>query len=134
MLDEFKNHTKNTSDGKAGFCKVCDKKRQQEFYLADPKRTYRYQRKYRIGNRAKVNARNRLAKLRRRKYAVVAWADQDKIKEFYEKAARMTLETGKKYEVDHIIPIKGKLVCGLHVESNLQVISRSENARKRNSF
>lgn len=38
------------------------------------------------------------------------------------------------YEVDHITPIKGKDVCGLHVLSNLQVITRTENRRKGNQF
>tara|TARA_R110000868_G_scaffold117284_1_gene311705 strand:+ start:82 stop:678 length:597 start_codon:yes stop_codon:yes gene_type:complete len=38
------------------------------------------------------------------------------------------------FEVDHIIPVKGKNVCGLHVLKNLQVIPRSENRRKGNSF
>lgn len=38
------------------------------------------------------------------------------------------------YEVDHIIPIKGSTICGLHVLRNLQVLPRSENRRKANKF
>lgn len=36
------------------------------------------------------------------------------------------------YEVDHILPVKGEQVCGLHVPSNLQVILRTDNRRKGN--
>lgn len=38
------------------------------------------------------------------------------------------------YEVDHIVPVKGEAVCGLHVLSNLQVIPRAQNRSKGNKF
>jgi hypothetical protein len=78
-----------------------------------------------------ANARNREAgKL----LATPAWADRDKIKEFYVKAARMTEETGVAYVVDHIVPLRCKHVSGLHTHHNLQVITALENTMKSNSF
>lgn len=52
----------------------------------------------------------------------------------YAKAALLTRTTGRSHVVDHIIPLKGRTVSGLHVESNLRVIERSENARKSNKW
>ena len=48
--------------------------------------------------------------------------------EFYDLAKRRGLE------VDHIIPIKHKRICGLHVPWNLQMLTRSQNAKKNNKF
>lgn len=73
-------------------------------------------------------------KAARRRRAVSPWADEAKVKAIYEEALRLTLETGTKYVVDHIVPLKSDLVCGLHNEFNLRVITQSENARKKNKF
>jgi hypothetical protein len=74
------------------------------------------------------------ARQKRIKIATPAWADLDAIKEFYIKARQLTADTGIPHEVDHIVPIKGKLVSGLHVPANLQVITEFENISKNNSF
>lgn len=42
------------------------------------------------------------------------------------------IRLGPEYELDHIIPIKGKLVSGLHVPSNLRVVLRTANQAKGN--
>jgi 5-methylcytosine-specific restriction endonuclease McrA len=66
--------------------------------------------------------------------ATPPWADLDAIAEFYREAARLTRETGTRHVVDHIIPLRGKSISGLHVETNLRVITESENLRKSNRF
>jgi len=58
---------------------------------------------------------------------VPAWANRDLIKDIYNNCP-----TG--YHVDHIIPLRGKLVSGLHVENNLQYLSAKDNILKSNSF
>lgn len=77
-------------------------------------------------------ARQRQQHIARR--ATPAWADPQAMNEIYADAARLTDETGIDHEVDHIVPLKHPLVCGLHVEANLQILTRAENRAKRNSF
>ena len=60
--------------------------------------------------------------------------DLDDIKMVYCEARRLTLETGVQYHVDHIIPLQGVVVCGLHVPSNLQIITAEEKLKKSNSY
>jgi hypothetical protein len=62
------------------------------------------------------------------------WANQEKIRKIYIEAKRLTDATGVEYVVDHIIPRKHPLVCGLHNEFNLQIITRKENSKKSNKF
>lgn len=56
----------------------------------------------------------------------------EQIKMLYKEAARLTKETGIIYNVDHIIPLNNKTVCGLHVPWNLQILTKQENERKGN--
>lgn len=49
-------------------------------------------------------------------------------------AARLTRRTGIVHEVDHIVPLQGENVCGLHVETNLRVITKAANREKSNRW
>lgn len=58
--------------------------------------------------------------------ATPAWFEREMVKNVYEKAAIMG------FEVDHVVPLKSKLVCGLHCWSNLQLLEREINMKKNN--
>lgn len=69
------------------------------------------------------------------KFATPKWlTDDDKwmIREIYNLRALRDKLTGIKWHVDHEIPLKGKFVCGLHVPTNLQVLTGADNVRKGN--
>lgn len=91
---------------------------------------------YRQANKAKVNALAKAYKVRK-KNRVPKWVDKDHmwlIKEVYELAQTRTKHFGFPWHVDHIIPLQGELVSGLHVIENLQVIPGIENIKKKNKF
>lgn len=46
----------------------------------------------------------------------------------------MTNSTGIVHHVDHVIPLQGRTVSGLHVAGNLRVITASENVKKHNRY
>jgi len=63
------------------------------------------------------------------------WSDRQRIKEIYAKALWMCRQHGKRsYHVDHIVPLAGKNVCGLHVHQNLRIITKRENLAKSARF
>lgn len=74
--------------------------------------------------------KRRAAKLNR----TPPWSDLDAMRAIYAQARRMTVETGIPHHVDHVIPLQGKLVSGLHVPNNLQILTGSENSKKRNRY
>ena len=77
--------------------------------------------------KAKV-AERRASRIR----ATPQWCDKAAIIALYCEAQRLTEETGIQHEVDHIIPLRGKGVCGLHIPQNMQILTRTENRRKHN--
>jgi len=63
----------------------------------------------------------------KRKFRLPKWADVEAIRQFY-------MNKPQGCEVDHIIPLSGKTVSGLHVLENLQYLTIAENRSKNNKF
>lgn len=76
------------------------------------------------GKSAAKAAKRRAAKLQ----ATPPWADLEEIKNVYLEAQYFNMH------VDHIIPLQGKNVCGLHVWDNLQLLPAVENIKKGNKY
>ena len=103
------------------------------YYQANKERIAERGKAYNLANKDACNtktAKRRAAKLER----TVSWSDSNAIKALYTEAQRLTEETGEQHHVDHIIPLQGELVSGLHVENNLQVLTAYDNLSKSNTF
>lgn len=89
--------------------------------------------RWRAANKGKIaakQARHRVVTLQ----ATPAWANKSYIEDTYANAAFRTKRTGTPWHVDHIVPLKSKLVCGLHWEDNLRVIPARDNQKKNNTW
>lgn len=154
QLQYYRDNKKKILESKKKFRdenKELMKERKQEFYKCNKERILiqrrkyyeencekikKYKREYNSNNLPKVNA-NSAKKYSRKKLAIPKWLTKDQllqIQEFYIESKRLEKLTGLKYHVDHIIPIKGETVCGLHVPWNLQILTAEENMRKRNKL
>jgi hypothetical protein len=71
---------------------------------------------------------------RRAKMQAPAWAQSFCTKAVYRIAERLRTTTGIQFTVDHVVPLQGRKVSGLHVRDNLQILTASENFRKHNKF
>jgi hypothetical protein len=127
------------------------KQRAREWALANPERRHEIHRKNREKDLENHNARNRewnkrnkpkKAALQSKRRAALLqrtpkWLSTDDlwmIEEAYELAALRTQVFGFPWHVDHVIPLQGRNVSGLHTPTNLQVIPGAENVRKNNRW
>ncbi len=99
---------------------------QQAWAMAHPSANNIACRAYRARNPDKRAALTHL-RVRAEKRATPPW-DQAGIRKLYLKAKAMGMT------VDHIVPLRHPLVCGLHVHANLQLLVAAENSKKQNRF
>lgn len=114
-------HTKNNLQKE---CKSCLKDAREHTSSARKEKARIYRQRPEVKKQRSFHQRTRQAsKLKR----TPEWADMKKIEDIYHKCP-------KGYEVDHIFPLQGKLVSGLHVPENLQYLTKEENRKKSNKF
>lgn len=78
--------------------------------------------------------RTRQAKLLQRTPPWLSESQKAELQDFYWLAKDLTAVSGQTYHVDHIVPLQGKNVCGLHVPWNLQVLPADINLSKGNRY
>jgi hypothetical protein len=83
-----------------------------------------------VGAHLDRNATRRAAQIQR----TPEWSNPESISEIYQAAADVSAGTGVPHEVDHIIPLQGRNVSGLHHQDNLLVVPTSTNRTKGNRF
>ena len=97
--------------------------------VAQASKTWRQNNK---GKRAKMQMNRQAQKLQ----ATPQWLSVEQKKHielFYLEAAKLSQGFNASIHVDHIVPLKGKNVCGLHVPWNMQLVTKSYNCSKNNS-
>ena len=129
--------------------KALTKERARAWHLANPEKVSEKNVKYKSKNKQKVTEYNRQwwfeNKDKRAAYEgkrramqlqrTPSWdPDAHLIVAKYQLAAMLSQAAGIPHHVDHIIPLQGRKVSGLHVFSNLRVIPGSDNVKKSNKF
>lgn len=135
---------KDAKDGLRGNCKDCANVRSKKWVKENREKRREIRRNYYQTHKefeTSLNAKwhkengNITGHWARYKDRCPAWLSEDQkadIVAFYKESERLSRATGTRHDVDHIIPIGGKrrMVSGLHVPWNLQVITKAENKSK----
>lgn len=132
-LTEFHKQARNR-DGLFHECKECTEQRRRERRRAEPEKTKELNRQHYLRHKQRYITKGRLRAIDLRK-AQPKWLTEDHIftlQEIYDLRDLRSELTGVPHHVDHIVPLRGTNVCGLHVPWNLQVIPAVENRSKGN--
>jgi hypothetical protein len=148
---EFHKNSSCKSRGYSYYCKECTKPKTRALYNENKQKskelTYAWRAKnpeklsdinsrYSKNNRAKRTYQGSIYRAYKGK-ATPKWlteSDLLHIKAKYQLSAMLSKNTGEIWHVDHVIPLRGKNVCGLHVPQNLKVITAMQNSQKRNEY
>lgn len=106
----------------------------KKYYETNREKRLNYRKNYVKIHRAECSCLNRIRQLRKIN-ATPNWLTvehKETMKEIYKESKRMTETTGIEHNVDHIVPLRSDLVCGLHVPWNLQILTKKENSEKSN--
>lgn len=103
----------------------------REYRIANPEKRKEQRARWWIANPGARNA-SRMKRHAAKLQATPAWANQQYVALWYEHAKHESARTGLRCEVDHIVPLQGETVCGLHNEFNLQVVTTHVNRTKSN--
>lgn len=104
--------------------------------LIPVEQTRAYKRQWKTKNKTWVRADTK-ARRRKHREASPPWltaGHKAEIRQLYQSAIESSRISGEKYVVDHIIPLRSDVVCGLHVPWNLRIITRIQNAAKSNAM
>jgi hypothetical protein len=131
--ESSRKYYKNLSPEKLAKKKIRDKK---NYLLIDEfakQARADYTKKYVKENSSKYAAHSsnrRAAELR----ATVKWSSKEIMEDYFKRAAAWSKLSGENWEVDHIVPLKSKKVCGLHCQQNLTIVEASKNRSKGNRW
>lgn len=150
LAAEFHRRRAN-KDGRQRLCKLCHhaanikwlrdnhdelrpklKAYHAEHYLKNKVHWKLYGRKYYNENYSKFYEKMVRRQMIKRK-ALPTWVNKIALNKIYIRAAKRRMN-GEDVQIDHIVPLQHKLVCGLHVHYNLRIISRLKNIKKSNYF
>jgi 5-methylcytosine-specific restriction endonuclease McrA len=109
LTSKYFNKCSDGINGLQRTCKTCSRKKNLNHYLLNKKDYF------------EKSASRRATKLN----ATPIWVNRNQLKQVYE-------DCPENYHVDHIIPLQGKNVCGLHVPWNLQYLTPKQNLSKGN--